>query len=972
MRTKLTMPAVVASGFALLLLVCIIAFWFLDAEPGTAPLTDIKPDADSASDTAAVPVVTQKTAATRQVFSVQKGDTLEDILAHTGLPASESHYAIEALRAVFDPRQLQIGDSVSLLILPKADATNTLAEISLVMEKSGHVVVRRLEEDRFTAFKVVSDEIEFLQSAADPELLEYWKGEVRAGDTLINLLVNAGASYNEADSVTRIIAEHYDTRSMQIGQKIDIAFRSVNGKKRFAELILETADNEFIVVTQPTPDTYAVSRRDSNRGELAALSSPVTTETLVSLSREIVSQTGMAVIRGMADRGDTLIGLITGTGVVESEADAVLAALEANFDPRKLQIGQQLLVLHVPDPAGTGTLVTGLVILVIEGGTYVMAERVKDGEGFRGQRASDSDAIVHTAMQLLRPREDGNDTRDTAANAEQLDESPDIAASGEATSEDPDTFGSTERASIDTDLPVTAIPSRSGRGKIRNDGEPDTAGQSETAGRDVSTGDVKVVTVKSFSRSDLRNLVHALVADEDEAKLLVSEVEASMETRPESRETSLSIQFTETAETMSPSQFLLRESNGHEPFLILKRGADLQFLLHDATTNPDGPVHEVALADLLVFEPRTIELARNDTLVNALTKLKIDRVQAATAIDAMREHVDPRKMRAGQAIDVYLHQESLLGLVLSPRPGFHVEVFRNEHGFSSVRIDTPLHLEYRVAVGQITSSIYSAALNAGVPHGIVVKMIRAFSFDVDFQREIRRGDRFEVLYEMFVDEFGTSVRSGEPIYMSLEVSGTELPAYRFATGDGRFDYFNDDGESVRKALLRTPVDGARITSNYGMRTLFGFTRMHKGVDFGVPSGTPIAAAGDGVVDAIGWRNGYGNYIRLRHNSTYSTAYAHMKGFASNMKKGTRVSQGQTIGYVGSTGRSTGPHLHYEVLVDGKQINPMDLRLPSGETLEGERLRQFQDERARIDSIFIHHMNVHSAVLDRTESVQQTQ
>ena len=182
-----------------------------------------------------------------------------------------------------------------------------------------------------------------------------------------------------------------------------------------------------------------------------------------------------------------------------------------------------------------------------------------------------------------------------------------------------------------------------------------------------------------------------------------------------------------------------------------------------------------------------------------------------------------------------------------------------------------------------------------------------------------------------------------------------MPVYRFIPDSGFADYFNDKGESVRKALLRTPVDGARITSGFGRRTLFGYTRMHKGVDFGVPSGTPIMAAGDGVIETIGSNGAFGNYIRIRHNSTYKTAYAHMRRFASGLSRGSRVRQGETIGFVGSTGRSTGPHLHYEVLVNNEQINPLDIRLPAGEILTGDELESVYVVRDQLDTLFNRHL-----------------
>jgi murein DD-endopeptidase MepM/ murein hydrolase activator NlpD len=245
-----------------------------------------------------------------------------------------------------------------------------------------------------------------------------------------------------------------------------------------------------------------------------------------------------------------------------------------------------------------------------------------------------------------------------------------------------------------------------------------------------------------------------------------------------------------------------------------------------------------------------------------------------------------------------------------------------------------------------------AARDAGMPIDVVVELIRLFSFDVDFQREIQAGDSFEVLYDSYYDRAGSLAKTGPLRYGAMMLSGKRLEFYHFVTADGTDDHFDPKGRSVRKTLLRTPVDGARISSGYGKRKhpIQGYNKMHRGVDFAAPRGTPIYAAGHGVVERIGRNGGYGKYVRIRHNSTYKTAYAHLKSYAKGMKRGVRVKQGQVIGYVGSTGNSTGPHLHYEVFYDSKQVNPLKVKLPSGKKLAGADLEAFQTARAEADSL----------------------
>jgi murein DD-endopeptidase MepM/ murein hydrolase activator NlpD len=254
------------------------------------------------------------------------------------------------------------------------------------------------------------------------------------------------------------------------------------------------------------------------------------------------------------------------------------------------------------------------------------------------------------------------------------------------------------------------------------------------------------------------------------------------------------------------------------------------------------------------------------------------------------------------------------------------------------------------AAGSIQSSLFEAGQADGVPIEVMGEIIHAFSYDVDFQRDIQPGDSYEILYERYADGAGNLAKTGDILFASLTLSGRKLALYRYTTADGRTDWFNPKGDSVRKALLRTPVDGAKITSGFGMRMhpILGYSLMHKGVDFGAPIGTPIYAAGDGKIQQIGPFSGYGNYIRIKHTAQYATAYGHISRFAGGLRVGSRVSQGQVIAYVGMTGRATGPHLHFEVILNGKQINPQSIKLPAGEKLRGKELKTYLALVANID------------------------
>ena len=250
---------------------------------------------------------------------------------------------------------------------------------------------------------------------------------------------------------------------------------------------------------------------------------------------------------------------------------------------------------------------------------------------------------------------------------------------------------------------------------------------------------------------------------------------------------------------------------------------------------------------------------------------------------------------------------------------------------------------------KISKSLYRTAIDLNIQPNIIIEFARIYGFQVDFQRDIRRNDNFQIMYEVFEDESGKVYETGKIIFADLKLSGTNNSLYYFSN-KGSEGHYDENGRSVKKALMKTPINGARLSSSFGMRKhpIDGFNKMHKGTDFAAAMGTPIMASGDGIITRARWCGGGGNCIKIKHNSTYQTIYAHMKNFASGIKEGRRVKQGQVIGYVGSTGKSTGPHLHYEVVKNGKKINSQKLKLPSGKTLKNNERKLFEVEKIKLD------------------------
>ena len=267
--------------------------------------------------------------------------------------------------------------------------------------------------------------------------------------------------------------------------------------------------------------------------------------------------------------------------------------------------------------------------------------------------------------------------------------------------------------------------------------------------------------------------------------------------------------------------------------------------------------------------------------------------------------------------------------------------------FEKKIIITNLNKKIIFKEGKILQSLYKTAIDLNVPPNIIIEFARIYGFQVDFQRDIRKNDNFQIMYEVFEDDNGKIYENGNIIFADLKLSGSNNSLYYF---EKEKDHYDQNGKSIKKALMKTPINGSRLSSSFGMRKhpIDGFNKMHRGTDFAAPLGTPIMASGNGVVTRSRWCGGGGNCIKIKHNSTYQTVYAHMSKFAIGIKEGVRVKQGQIIGYVGSTGKSTGPHLHYEVIENGKKINSQKLKLPSGKTLTGGVRNLFEIERIKTD------------------------
>tara|TARA_B100000700_G_scaffold247081_1_gene276325 strand:- start:682 stop:1980 length:1299 start_codon:yes stop_codon:yes gene_type:complete len=358
------------------------------------------------------------------------------------------------------------------------------------------------------------------------------------------------------------------------------------------------------------------------------------------------------------------------------------------------------------------------------------------------------------------------------------------------------------------------------------------------------------------------------------------------------------------------------------------------------------------------LKPRYINIEYNvkqgDTYESIINNLDIPNLEKKIFLNTITKDKNTKILKLNQKIFFKIDKKNNIKIVnfiveIDKRKNILFERAEDNKSYISKIIEKNLIKTIAFKEAIVKNSLYNAAIKIGIKPNTIIEFARLYGFQVDFQRDIWKNDSFQIIYEEFKNQDGLVIEIGNIIYANLSVQNSDLKLYKFEYED-KIDYFDENGKSIRKTLMKTPINGARLSSSFGKRKhpILGFTRMHAGTDFAAPKGTPIMASGDGIVIKSSWCGGGGNCVKIKHNSTYQTVYAHMSKFGRGIKKGVRVKQGQIIGYVGSTGLSTGPHLHYEVIENGKKINSQKLKLPSGKILKGNLRKKFEVNKIKID------------------------
>ena len=933
-----------------------------------------------------------------------RGDSLSVLLTRAGVRAVDVDRISKAIQKQTNLRRMSVGREVRLLFKAEGERRRIPVAVSVETRPGRYVEATRSEKGGYRARRTTAP---LTQPVPLSEVAFERDGRtvtVRRNQTIAGILQRHGVDAVTVDAVVSALRAAFDPRNLMPGHTLTIvAGRDANGASLLRGITLHLDDDMAVAVVRSDGGGFAARRTTADALRTAGLAfapAPAADEAAVQLADAAIvppqkpapktvdtapadaDQTSADTARYDGPQhpvepelielsrtlrsGSTLMDLLLDADVRRPEADAIVRSLRRVFSPRRLPAGVTVRVAKKPVEGFEPRV--ALLDIELPKGRHIVVEREEKGRF--------SSRITKEPPTPAQPR--------AVAIAAEVDRTAPIAAPAAPVDALPPSASHITVRSGDT---LMAILRRHGIDRVEADRAIQAARKLFNLRRLSIGQEITLVTGVDETGADTLKAVALRVGDDRYVKVSrvasgyfdAAEVDrlglmaapltrtATVATPPEDKPQRERARVTHRGQVMTGAFVaaaapIATVSSSLEPQGAAdpQSGAVNGIVLPVIKGTINGAFSDLAAAPLDGADGlvrKAVVIGRGDTLSKALTRAGGTREEAEAAIVAFRKVHNPRRLRVGQTLSLAFEPENgsngaprLASLALDVAADRDVVVTRSNDGiFLPSVVDRPLDRVLQRTVGTIDSSLYVSALAAGMPNQVLMEMVHIFSFDVDFQWDIQPGDRFEVLYEAVFNRAGEFVENGPILYANLEVGEREVELFRYEPDEGPADYIDAQGASVRKALMRTPINGARLSSAYGMRRhpILGYNKKHLGVDFAAPTGTPIYAGGDGKISMIGRYGNYGKYVRIRHNSTYSTGYAHLSGFAKGMKKGKRVRQGQVIGYVGSTGMSTGPHLHYEVMVGNKRINPMTLKLPSGRKLKGRELAEFQAQVQKI-------------------------
>ncbi|MDD9992850.1 MAG: peptidoglycan DD-metalloendopeptidase family protein [Rhodospirillales bacterium] len=938
-----------------------------------------------------------------ETLRVDRGDSLSLLLSRAGVRGVDVDRISKAIQKKTNLRRMRVGREVRLLFRMEGEGRRIPVMVSVETGQNRYVEATRDARGRYSAHRTTLPLARPVRLTAVALRDDGRRVTVRRNDTLGGILRRNGVDGPTVDAIVRALRDSFDPRDLMPGNAVTIAAARDAGGDFVVSAIALHLDGDNAVAVVRTADGGFAAQRTTRTAHRTATSTTATAPAAkaeaelprrpgaVNVDAKDVDGSGattqafagpknppkpeLVELRRTLRADSTLMDVLLDADVRRPDADALVQSLRRVFNPRRLPAGITVQVVKRRVPGFEPR--TELLDIELPQGRHIRVEREE-------KRHFSNRVMEEPALPPVKPGAVAD-----AAAADRAVVDPGSRARPVAPAPLPPSATVIKVRSGDT---LMAILRRQGIDRVEADRAIQAARTLINLRRLKIGQEITLVTGTDETGADTLKAVALRVGDDRYVRVSRA-ADNHFEADRVSRLAFVAAPLERTAAASSVPDVEGRQDradvvdrgnvmNGAfvaaaAPFSTVLPGVEPQGAADPQSGAVNGVVNGTmngAVIDALDdigdrhlapdngLVRKAVVIRKGDTLSAALTRAGGTREEAEAAIVAFRKVHNPRRLRVGQTLSLAFDPANgsngtlrLASLVLDVAPDRAVVVSRGDDDFflPSV-VEQSLDRILQRTGGTIDSNLYDAALAAGMPNQVLMEMVHIFSFDVDFQREIQRGDRFEVLYEAAFNKAGEFVENGPILYATLEIGEREVELFRYELDEGPADYLDAKGASVRKALLRTPIDGARLSSGYGMRKhpILGYNKKHLGVDFAAPTGTPIYAAGDGTITIIGRHGNAGNYIRIRHNGTYNTSYSHLSGFAEGMKQGKRVRQGQVIGYVGSTGLSTGPHLHYEVMRGSNRINPMTLKLPSGRKLEGNELAAFQRQVMKIAVILV--------------------
>ena len=822
-------------------------------------------------------------------IKLKKGDTFYKVFSEMKINKTDSNLFIGSLQRKLDLKRIPTGQKVKFYFL---NNSNSLIAVSVPLKKNTTVLTWR-KDDKIISSKI-SDSLLNDRVRAILNVKNFIpkpginKIIVRKGDNLTKLLSNAAVNINEIQNIIQLVSEELDLRKLKPNDVIKLYYIA-NSEGVFLNKIILTMSAKTIVIKK---DSFGVFRINDN-------------------SQQIINKNTkeQKVKNNIKFSEDIILGQLREFDWTRKEAREALDAFSTVYDPQKINNNTEVIF-----PKNKSVKAFSITI---DNNAMVLVQKLQNGDFLAQKLTSNKARAIISSLKITKKIEARNDN-------ESIIKDKNIEFEEEIKTDD---------LYFKTNLIEGKI--------IKGD---------TLISRLLALGEKKSTIIKaldSLSKKMNPNQVRS------GSSLIVALDKAPKPMRgffiSKKRNDGYLV-------VLDNNIYNVKRSNITEAKIELAKLVKPNLSQRKRIVKVVPDWKNSSLVKPFKHNVKIFTFKKGDTLSHAFSSINVSERDNFGFINKLKNEFDPRKIKVGNKMKLYLNKENsklVEGITLHIDKVRSLEVFKIDNNYILNKYKEPVIITFHKVSGEINNSLYISAKKAGLPISVLMEVVKIYSFDVDFQREIKSGDAFEVLYQIHNNKSGEVVRSGPVLRSVLVLGGERLPLYRYEYEIDYFDYFDSEANSARKALMRTPLDGARISSVFGKRKhpILGYTKMHKGVDFAAPRNTPVFAAGDGVVEYAKRNGGYGEYIRIRHNSDYKTAYAHLARFAKGIRQGQRVKQGDIIGYVGTTGRSTGPHLHYEIIFRNKQVNPLKVRMPKELKLDNKDYDSFIIERNKLDNIW---------------------